>query len=101
MIKHILLYKFKENASPEAIKALADQFLECKARLPVLRKVEHGPNAAEKKDLGRGFNYCFLLTFEDMAGVHQYIRSEQHDRIVNSEKPISEGLLVFDLEVKE
>lgn len=100
MIRHILLYKFREDASAETIQALASKFLECEEKLPGVEKVEHGPNVADNRDLSRGFNYCFLMTFKDMTGISEYIASQEHDEIVKLDKPISEGFLVFDMEVE-
>jgi hypothetical protein len=68
-LRHVVLFKFKEDADPAAIKKVEEAFAGLPAKIPQIRDFEWGMNNSPE-GLNKGFTHCFLLTFgseEDRA----------------------------------
>ena len=61
MIRHILLLKFRENTSAEAIDQIMDKFSDCKEKLTGLTSIEYGKNVSSKKHLSKGFTHGVIM----------------------------------------
>ena len=66
-VRHMVVFKFKPDATPEKIAQVTDALLALKGKIPGIVSVEHGVNnSPEKKNLG--FTHAFLVTFENAQG---------------------------------
>lgn len=97
MIKHILLFKFKENTPAGEIKKIIDKFYECKNKVAGFKDIEYGENISEKKHLSRGFNYAVIMSFTDKATIEEYNKLDEHRDARELQKPYLEDILVFDI----
>ena len=84
MIKHVVLYKFKDTISQDTINDIIETFNNCKSSL--------------KKHLDHGFNYGLFMTFENTEVVKRYNELEDHKKAQAIMQEYQEDLLVFDIE---
>lgn len=98
MIQHILLFKFNEKTTPDAIKKIMDKFLECKERMPGFESMQFGENVSSKKHLGAGFKYGVIMNFSSQEDIDAYNKLEEHKDAQELQKPYVEDVLVFDIE---
>ncbi len=99
MIRHILLFKFKENTPREAISKIMDKFNECKEKISGLKSIQSGENISSKKHLSQGFTYCVIMTFESQDELLGYNKLDEHKEAQELQKPYVEEILVFDVDV--
>jgi hypothetical protein len=90
-MKHIVLFKYKPQATQDQIQQATDAFRELKNKVPGLISFEHGPNTShEGKNLG--FNHVYVLTFEDAKARDAYLPHPEHQNF---------GTLLGQLEIVE
>ena len=99
MIKHILLFKFRQNTPQDTIDKIMDLFKQCENKLSGLTKIEHGKNTSSKKHLDCGFNYCVIMHFEKKEDIDNYGLLTEHKQAQELQKPCVEKVLVFDIVV--
>jgi hypothetical protein len=76
-MKHIVLFRFTPAATEEQIRQVTDAFRALKDKIPGIVSFEHGPNTShEGKNLG--FNYVYVLTFEDASARYTYLPHPAH-----------------------
>jgi len=96
ILRHVVLFKFKDDTSTEQVQQLNDAFIELKKHIPVIQEFEWGLNDSPE-DLHQGFTHCYLLTFtseEDRDG--KYTPHPKHQAFVASLKPHLEKAFVVD-----
>ena len=93
--RHVVLFKFKDSATPEQIKAVEDAFRDLPKKINTITGYEWGTNVSpEGKD--DGFTHCFFLTFKDKAGVEVYLPHPDHKAFGALLRPILDKVLVVD-----
>ena len=98
LIKHIVLYKFKDTISQDIIKHIVEKFESCKNQLEGITEIEFGENCSLKKHLDHGFNYGLFMTFEDVEVIKKYNELEEHKKVQEMMSQYQKDLLVFDIE---
>ena len=99
-LRHVVLFKFKDTATPEQIKAIEDKFRSLPGRIPQIRAFEWGTDVSvEKKNAG--YTHCFIVTFEDEAGRAAYLPHPEHKALVAVLGPHLDKVLVIDYVAKE
>jgi hypothetical protein len=77
MIRHIVLFRYRESARQDQIERLKDAFFALESKIPGIDAIEHGINdSPEEKNLG--FTHVFQLTFEDHAARDAYLLHPEH-----------------------
>lgn len=94
-LRHVVLFKFKEGAPPEAVRRIEREFAALKDRIPGIRAFEWGTNESPEK-LDQGFTHCFVVTFENAAARDAYLPHPAHKAFVDQLKPHLEKALVVD-----
>jgi len=95
VLRHIVMYKFKETASPEQVREVIAAFVALPKKIDTVIGFEHGPNvSAEGKS--DGLTHCFVVTFRDEAGRAAYLKHPAHDAYVQIVKDRREKVVVFD-----
>jgi hypothetical protein len=76
-VRHIVVFKYKPQATPEQIKQVTDAFRDLQKKIPGITAFEDGVNnSPEKKNLG--FTHVYMLTFEDAAARDAYLPHPEH-----------------------
>lgn len=97
MIKHIVVFKYKQGTPDEQVGQVTEAFRDLKNVIPGVLSFEHGANnSPEGKDLG--FNHVYTLTFGNAHERNGYISHPAHVRFVEllGRLEIVEDVLVFD-----
>lgn len=78
-VRHVVVFKYKPNASEDQIKQVTDAFRQLKDKIPGIVSFEHGVNnSPEKKNLG--FTHVYLLTFTDAQARDAYLPHPEHKK---------------------
>ena len=78
-VRHVVVFKYKPNASPDQISQVTQAFRELKNKIPGIIAFEDGVNnSPEKKNLG--FTHVYLLTFESVAARDAYLPHPEHKK---------------------
>jgi hypothetical protein len=86
-LRHVVLFKFKENTSAEDIKHLEDEFRTlATVKLSQIKEYEWGTNISTE-NLNHGYTHCFVLTFASEEDRDAYLVHEDHVAFVNVLKP--------------
>ena len=76
-VRHIVVFKYKPEATPEQIKQVTDAFKDLQKKIPGITGFEDGVNnSPEKKNLG--FTHVYMLTFESVAARDAYLPHPEH-----------------------
>ncbi len=75
--RHVVLFKFKKQASEETLRGIERAFGEFVAKLPFVAAFEWGRNSSPEK-LDHGYTHCFIVTFHDAAGRDAYLPHPDH-----------------------
>ncbi len=95
VVRHVVLFKFKDAATPEQVRAIEEKFRGLKARIPQIQDLEWGTNVSPENH-AQGFTHCFLLTFKDAAARDAYLPHPAHKEFGASLGPILDKVLVVD-----
>ncbi len=99
-VKHALFLKFKESATPEQIKDVEEAIAKLPSQCKTIKGFEWGKNnSPETHD--EGFTHCFMLTFDDPAGLKAYAESPEHAAVVEKIIAASEKGRVLDFWTKD
>ena len=96
LLRHVVLFKFKETSSIEAVEGLNKAFNELADSISVIQDFEWGINDSPE-NFHQGFTHCYLLTFaseEDRDSI--YTPHPQHQAFVSSLQPHLEKVFVVD-----
>ena len=94
-LRHVVLFKFKDDAPPADVKAIEDAIVGFPPTMPMIEALEWGKDCSVEK-LADGFTHCFLVTFDDADGLKAYLPHPTHQAAVAKLKPAMEKLLVID-----
>lgn len=95
VLKHLVLFKFKDEAARRDIERVVDSFLELKNKIPVIQALEWGTNVSPENK-HQGFTHCFCLTFPDTRSRDAYLPHPAHREFGEILKPVVEKVMVFD-----
>ena len=86
MIRHILLFSFRDDASAAARQAMLDEFAAFPAHFKQMRDWQLGANASERD---QSFSHAMTVRFDSKTELDSYLRSEKHERFVETRfKPL-------------
>ena len=72
MLRHVVLFKFKEGTTPEKIKEVENAFASLPDKIDAIKCFEWGINVSVE-NLSDGFTHCFVVTFANEAGLDAYL----------------------------
>ena len=94
-IRHVVCFKFKEDADPAKIRNVEREFAALKGKISGIRSLEWGKNNSPE-GLNKGFTHCFIVTFENEKARTAYLPHPDHKAFVSILKPILEDVFVID-----
>ena len=97
MILHIVLFKSKPDAAPDAVARLDDALGQLVGRIPGLTEYSWGPNVSPEGK-GQGYDLGFVMSFETAAARDAYLPHPEHTNVGPLVGAVADDVLVFDLE---
>jgi hypothetical protein len=96
MIQHIVLFKFKDSATPGQVVDAGTALLAMKKEIPEIRGVHFGPNLGPSV---KEWSHVLVVACEHMGAVQRYLDHPVHRQIIDRFiAPIREARLAVDLE---
>jgi hypothetical protein len=95
MLRHVVMFKFKEASSAVEVQKVVDGFRELKSKIPQIASFEFGTNNSPE-GLNDGFTHCFLVTFKSEKDRDVYLPHPAHKAFVELLKPHLEKAMVID-----
>jgi hypothetical protein len=99
MLRHVVLFKFKDSSSAEDVKKVAEAFANLYGKVPQIKNFEWGINNSPEK-FNEGFTHCFVLTFSAEKDLADYQLNPAHIQFQKILKPHMEKVFVVDYWVK-
>jgi len=99
-MRHVVLFKFKETATPEQIKTVEEAFRQLPKKIPQILDFEWGTNVSPEGKAD-GFTHCFFLTFPDAAARDAYLPHPAHKEFGKSLRGLIDKVLVVDYVAKD
>lgn len=94
-LRHVVLFKFKENTTAEKLKAIEESFAGLPGQIPEIIDFEWGINNSPE-GLNKGFTHCFFVSFESEKGREIYLPHPAHKAFVDLASPHIEDVTVVD-----
>ncbi len=94
-LRHIVLLKFNNDASPEDILTVEREFAALPSKIPEIMDFEWGiDNSAEGLD--KGFTHSFFVSFKSEEDRAIYLPHHDHLAFVEALQPFLDDVLVID-----
>ncbi len=95
VLRHIVMYKFKDDVKPAQIQEVVDAFAGLPKKIQLIVGFEHGTNVS-KEGKSEGFTHVFVVTFKTEADRDAYIAHPAHEEFVKVVRDKREKVVVFD-----
>ncbi len=95
MLRHVVLFKFTDTASPEDVKKVETAFSELKGKINLIKDYEWGTNSSPE-GLNQGLTHCFFVTFSSDKDRDEYLVHPAHLAFVEVLKPYLDKVTVVD-----
>jgi hypothetical protein len=97
MIQHIVLFRFKDSATPGQIVEARAALLAMKRGIPEIQAVHFGPNLGPSV---KEYSHVLMVECADMEAVQRYLDHPVHRQTIDRYiTPLREARLAADLEV--
>jgi hypothetical protein len=94
-LRHVVLLKFKEEATEQEIAKVQKAFSALQDKISVIDDYEWGTNNSPE-GLNKGFTHIFFVTFESEEDRATYLPHPEHKAFVEVMEPHMEDVLVID-----
>ena len=95
VLRHVVLFKYKDSATPEQVKASVDAFRALPSKINLIKSFEWGTNISPEH-LDQGFTHAYFLTFTTAADRDAYLVHPAHKEFGASLSPVLDKALVID-----
>jgi hypothetical protein len=95
LLRHVVLFKFKENSSAADIKQVEDAFQALPSKIKQIKAFEWGTNNSPE-GLAQEFTHCFFVSFASEKDRAAYLPHPAHSAFVEVLKPHLDKVLVID-----
>ena len=100
VLRHIVLYKFKDDCTPQQVQEVVDAFAGLPGKIDAIVDFEHGTNVSPEGK-SEGLTHCFVVSFRDEKGRETYLTHPAHQAYVKIVAPRREKVVVFDYWAEE
>lgn len=100
LLRHVVLFKFKDESSEEDIEKVKDAFMALKSKISEIEDVEWGTNNSPE-GLDQGFTHCFFVSFKSEEDRDIYLPHPEHKAFVGVLGPHLDKVLVVDYWAKK
>lgn len=98
MIRHCVLFSFKETSDKSEIEKIESEFNLLKSVIPEIIEMEWGLNNSPEGKT-KGFTHMFLISFNNVYDRDSYLIHPEHMAFSGLAGPHLDDVLVFDYEV--
>lgn len=95
LLRHVVLFKFKDNSKPGDIKSIEDAFRALSGKISLIKDFEWGTNNSPEK-LNQGLTHCFFVSFNNEKDRDDYLVHSAHKEFVEILKPHLDKVTVID-----
>lgn len=95
VLRHVVLFKFKDEASEAEVQKVVDAFAALPSKIPQVADLEFGTNNSPE-GLNDGFTHAFLVSFRSEEDREAYLPHPAHKEFVEILKPHLDKVLVVD-----
>lgn len=95
LLRHVVLFKFKDGTAPEDIEKVEEAFSALPAKIPEIYSYEWGTNNSPE-GLADGFTHCFFLSFKSEEDRAVYLPHPDHKAFGEVLGPHLDKVLVVD-----
>ncbi len=95
VLRHVVLFKFKDASTPEDIKKVEDAFGALAGKISLIKDYEWGTNSSPE-NLNQGLTHCFLVTFASDKDRDDYLVHPDHKAFVEVLLPYLDKATVVD-----
>jgi hypothetical protein len=99
MLRHVVLFKFKDDTSPEKIGEVEKAFASLPGKINIIRNFEWGTNVSVE-NRSEGFTHCFVVSFLSEADRNAYLVHPEHKEFGKTLGGCLDKVLVVDYWVK-
>ena len=100
VLRHVVMFKFKDTSSAEDVKKVEDAFRDLAKKLKVIKDFEWGTNNSPE-NLNQGLTHCFLVSFASEKDRDVYLPHPDHQAFVEILKPHLDKVTVIDYWAKK
>lgn len=94
-LRHVVMFKFKEDADPAGIKKVEDAFAALPSKISEISYFEWGTNNSPE-NLNKGFTHCFFISFDTDDAREKYLPHPDHKAFVDLLGPVLDDVMVMD-----
>jgi hypothetical protein len=95
LLRHVVLFKFKESSTPNDIKKVEDAFRALPSKIKAIKSLEWGTNNSPE-NINQGFTHCFFVTFANEKDREIYLPHPDHKAFGKILSPHLDKVLVID-----
>src|SRR5512133_3651923 len=95
LLRHVVLFSFKETATPEQVREIERAFCALPEKIPTIQAFEWGSDVSVE-NVSQGFSHCFLVTFLSEEDRNAYLSHPAHQAFGAVLQPHLANVLVFD-----
>lgn len=95
VLRHIVLYKFKEGVTPAHLQEVVDTFGSLPKKVDTIIGYEAGTNVSTEGK-AEGFTHAFVVTFKNEKDLAAYLVHPAHEAYVKVVRDRREKVIVFD-----
>ena len=95
MLRHVVLFKFKDASSAADVKKVEDAFRALPSKIKEIKDLEWGKNNSPE-NLNQGFTHCFFVSFSSEEDRAVYLPHPAHKAFVDVLGPHLDKVLVID-----
>ena len=95
LLRHVVLFKFKEGTAGADIKKVEDAFRALPSKIKEIKSLEWGTNNSPE-NLNQGFTHCFFVTFSSEQDRAVYLPHPAHKEFGKILGPYLDKVLVLD-----
>jgi hypothetical protein len=95
VLRHIVMYKFKDNVTPAQLQEVIDAFAGLPKKVNTIIGFEHGTNVS-REGKSEGFTHVFVVTFRNETDLADYLVHPAHEAYVQVVRDRRDKVIVFD-----
>lgn len=100
MLRHVVLFKFKDESTAQQIKKVEDAFRSLPSKIKEVKAFEWGTNNSPE-GLAQGYTHCFFVSFASEEARAVYLPHPAHKAFVDVLSPHLDKVLVVDYWAKD